>query len=167
MATEDISHHLGKTDLWCSLTPSLVWFISQVHHTTQYSGSLPHCHRQGQVWLFWPTQAAKLRFATSFCLLPSHHLTCEPAGWLYQLWPAGQKSQSLLSSCVFCENHLRTQNLLTALGCCQTSVLNRGWRIHTGLSLARRYVGGQVSLTPNSQKCLFFFSNPPCMSSAV
>lgn len=32
----------------------------------------------------------------------------------------------------FRENHLRTQNLLSALGCCQTSVLNRGWRIHTG-----------------------------------
>lgn len=94
------------------------------------------CQRQGQDWLFWPTQAAKQRFSTSSCLL-----TCEAAGWLHQLWPAGWRSQSLLSSCVFRENHLRTQNLLTALGCCQTSVLNRGWRIHTGAQPCQKIRG--------------------------
>lgn len=57
---------------------------------------------------------------------------CERAGGFHQLWPAEWRSQSLLRSCTFCENHLRTQNLLTALGCCQTSILNSHWRIHTG-----------------------------------
>lgn len=72
---------------------------------------------------------------------PLPPLTCEPAGWLHQLWPAGWRSQSLLSSCVFRENRLRTQNQLTALGCCQTSVLNRGWRIHTGAQPCQKIRG--------------------------
>lgn len=183
VAAEDISHHLGE-DLQvpdpattlsgssgaCAAASPHPWHSSVpksggaqpvpiISETAAVGWRVVRCFAltvREKDWLFWATRAATQRFATSFCLLPSHPVTCEPAGWFHQLWPAAWRSQSLLSSCVFRENHLKTQNLLIALGCCQTSVLSRHWRIHTGAQPCQEICGrpsvfdSQLTETPVS-----------------
>jgi len=153
------THRAGSAGGRAQLIP----FISE---TTAARRRLIRCFAfavQEQDWCFWPSQAAKQRFDTSFCLLPSHPQTCERAGRFHELWPAEWRSQSLLSSCVFREILLRTQNLLTSLGCCQTSVLNRRWRIHSRAEPCQE-IHGRPSvfvLPTHSNAC--FLSNPPCI----
>lgn len=123
VATEDISHHLGE-DLQvpdptttlngssgvCAAASPHPWHSSVpksggaqpipiISETATVGWRAVRCFAltvREKDWLFWATRAATQRFATSFCLLPSRPITCEPAGWFHQLWPAAWRVSKLI-----------------------------------------------------------------------